>query len=85
MYKDWAWQGFLAVEKACRRENGFTLISNVRGGSGSGSGNIQESYFFSETLKYLYLIFAEDGPWHFNYEGKNEFVFSTEGHPLKVR
>lgn len=35
-------------------------------------------------LKYSYLIHAEDAEWQVNYEGKNEFVYNTEAHPMKV-
>jgi hypothetical protein len=48
-------------------------------------GDNQESYFFSETLKYLFLIFGDDGEWHFNYEGQNKWIYNTEGHPLRVQ
>ena len=39
-----------------------------------------ESFWTAETLKYLYLIFAEP-----NVTSLDEFVFNTEGHPLRWR
>ena len=38
-----------------------------------------DSYFLSETLKYLYLLFSP-GHWAIN----GSFVFTTEGHPLPI-
>lgn len=39
-----------------------------------------DSYFLSETIKYLYLLF-DDQHWL----RKNPYVFNTEGHPFPVR
>lgn len=41
-----------------------------------------ESFFLSETLKYLYLLFDDDNPLH--QPTHPEVVFTTEGHPLPV-
>ncbi|KAJ1471364.1 glycosyl hydrolase family 47-domain-containing protein, partial [Baffinella frigidus] len=38
-----------------------------------------DSYFLSETVKYLYLLFS---PGHWALSGR--YVFSTEGHPLRA-
>ena len=38
------------------------------------------SFFLSETLKYLYLLFDED-----NFVHREPFIFTTEGHPIPVR
>ncbi len=53
-------------------------------------GNNQENYFFSETLKYLWLIFnerKEGSEWHVNagFKGEDTWVYNTEGHPLCIR
>lgn len=37
-----------------------------------------QSFFFAETLKYLYLLFAPPGP-----VGLDTAVFTTEAHPLR--
>ncbi|KAI9223143.1 glycoside hydrolase [Blastocladiella britannica] len=39
----------------------------------------QESFFLSETLKYLYLLFDPDNEYN-----RPEYVFTTEAHPLPV-
>jgi hypothetical protein len=38
-----------------------------------------ESFFFAETLKYLYLIFAPEDTIDLS-----KFVFNTEAHPIKI-
>jgi ER degradation enhancer, mannosidase alpha-like 1 len=42
-----------------------------------------ESFFLSETIKYLYLTFDKEN--YLNNKGEHEFVFTTEGHfyPIK--
>jgi hypothetical protein len=43
-----------------------------------------ESFFLSETIKYLYLTFDKEN--FLNNEGEAEFIFTTEGHfyPIKI-
>ena len=41
----------------------------------------QESFFLSETVKYLYLLFDEDNPINTN---DMKYVFTTEGHVLPL-
>jgi hypothetical protein len=38
-----------------------------------------ESFFFAETLKYAYLIFAPESALDLK-----KIVFTTEAHPLKI-
>jgi mannosyl-oligosaccharide alpha-1,2-mannosidase len=91
-YRDWAWEAFLAINASTRMEHGFNYLRDVRR-LDSDTGNNQESYFFSETLKYLWLIFDEksekgdNDEWHVNagFNGEDMWVYNTEGHPLKVR
>ncbi|XP_061543664.1 ER degradation-enhancing alpha-mannosidase-like protein 1 [Phycodurus eques] len=40
-----------------------------------------ESFFLSETCKYLYLLFDEDNPLH---KLGNKYIFTTEGHVMPV-
>ena len=42
--------------------------------------DVTQSFFFAETLKYFYLIFADADVVHLD-----EWVFNTEAHPLRVR
>ena len=45
---------------------------------GGGKVDEQDSFWVAETLKYLYLIFADE-----NIISLDEWVLTTEGHPLK--
>jgi hypothetical protein len=47
-------------------------------GQWSNWNDHQETFFLSETLKYLFLIFSEDDVLPLD-----EYVFNTEAHPLK--
>ena len=38
-----------------------------------------QSFFFAETLKYLYLIFSDSETISLQ-----DYVFTTEGHPLAI-
>lgn len=58
-YQDWAWEAFIAIVSHTKTRNGFSPISNVNRVGGGWKGAKQESFLFSELLKYMYLIFAE--------------------------
>lgn len=80
-----AWEAFEALNRTCRVENGFVGIRNVMSETGGGHYTKMESFWLAETLKYLYLIFAEDAEWQVQADGGNGFVFNTEAHLLRVR
>ncbi|EAY12356.1 Glycosyl hydrolase family 47 protein [Trichomonas vaginalis G3] len=75
-YREYNWEFFKKINTTCRMENGFSPISDVDGNY-SYIGNM-ESYFFSETLKYLFLTFSDS-----SYMPMTEWIFNTEGHPFK--
>lgn len=84
-YRDWAWAAWKAVDRATRVWNGFSGFWNVDATYGRvDHSNAQDSYFFAETLKYLYLIFNEKRERDVDSQGRNTWVFNTEGHPLRV-
>ena len=69
-------QTFLdSLVKYCRTEDGFAALKDVRG---KQKDDAMESFFFAETLKYLYLLFAPPATLDFD-----SIVFNTEAHPLK--
>jgi mannosyl-oligosaccharide alpha-1,2-mannosidase len=85
-YRDWAWDAWLAIDKHTRVDHGFNYLRDVNAPIGKFLyGDNQESYFFSETLKYLFLIFSDDAEWHVNDKGQNLWVYNTEGHPFRIR
>jgi mannosyl-oligosaccharide alpha-1,2-mannosidase len=44
------------------------------------SDDVSQSWFFAETLKYLYLLFSPDSTLSLS-----EWVLNTEAHPLRVQ
>jgi ER degradation enhancer, mannosidase alpha-like 2 len=63
------------LKKHCRVEGGFSELKSVVTMEPSDR---MESYFFAETLKYLYLIFAPAATLDFAH-----VTFNTEAHPLR--
>jgi mannosyl-oligosaccharide alpha-1,2-mannosidase len=58
MYRDWAWDAFVAINATCRTGSGFSGINDVNVAGGGGFDDFQESFFFAEVMKYSYLIHA---------------------------
>ncbi|KAJ3064182.1 hypothetical protein HDU98_000117 [Podochytrium sp. JEL0797] len=79
MYRERAWTIVQALERHCRNEAGYHGLMNANSES-PGTIDRQESFFLAETLKYLYLIFADDDTVPLE-----QYVFNTEAHPLSVR
>ena len=61
--------------KYCRTDDGFAALADVRS---KKKADAMESYFFAETLKYLYLLFAPPSTLDFN-----SVIFNTEAHPMQ--
>lgn len=90
MYREWGWNIFLALEKYCKLDLGYAGLGDVNMPFGFMLDK-QESFFLSETLKYLWLLFQD--PSHLLLAGiddKNKtnkgpfYVFNTEAHPIKM-
>ncbi len=64
-----------SLVKWCRTPDAYAALSDVRT---KQQKDEMESFFFAETLKYLYLLYAtrDTVDWQ-------KFVFNTEAHPLK--
>ncbi|THY76063.1 glycoside hydrolase family 47 protein [Aureobasidium pullulans] len=84
-YQEWSWRAFQAINATCRIGSGYSAITNVNVADGGAFTNFQESFMFAETFKYAWLAQAEDSKVHVGQGEKQEWVFSTEGHPFKVR
>lgn len=78
-YQDWGWKIFQGIEKYCKVSGGYTTISNVRNPLDTRPKDKMESFFLGETLKYLYLLFADRHEFPLD-----QWVFNTEAHPLPV-
>jgi mannosidase alpha-like ER degradation enhancer 2 len=61
--------------KYCRTDEGYAALADVRSKQKRDS---MESFFFAETLKYLYLLFAPESTLDFD-----SVIFNTEAHPMK--
>lgn len=65
---------FDALVKWCRTDQGYAALKDVRTKEKKDS---MESFFFAETLKYLYLLFAPESTIDFD-----SVIFNTEAHPM---
>ncbi len=73
------WEGSKMVDDIlvhCENEVGFASLKNVKTYE---KHNSMESFFFGETLKYAYLIFAPESALDFK-----KVVLTTEAHPFKI-
>jgi len=77
-YREWGWEVVQALERNCKVEGGYSGIKNVN--VRRSTDDVQQSFFLAETLKYLYLLFSEDGLLDLQ-----QWVFNTEAHPLPVK
>ena len=70
-------QTLIAIREFTKNSCGFSAIGNLLL---MNQDDRLDTFFFSETLKYLYLIFDED-----NFANKEPYLFTTEAHliPLK--
>ncbi|KAJ7691353.1 glycoside hydrolase [Mycena rosella] len=78
-YRGYAWAIFSAIEKHCRLPGGgYATVLDVDALPVTHLDK-QETFFLSETLKYLFLTFADDSVLNLH-----DVVFNTEAHPLPV-
>ncbi|GAA6028046.1 hypothetical protein JCM8097_001846 [Rhodosporidiobolus ruineniae] len=79
IYRTWGWEIFQAFVKHCRLpEGGFASIRDVDQVPVVYEDRM-ETFWISETLKYLYLLFSEP-----DLLPLDRYVFNTECHPLPV-
>jgi len=58
IYRDWAWNAFVAINSTCRVGSGFAELNDVNAPNGGGFNDFQDSFLFAEVMKYSYLIHA---------------------------
>ncbi|KAJ1976815.1 hypothetical protein H4R33_006352 [Dimargaris cristalligena] len=80
-YQEYGWVIFKAFEKHCKTPYAFSALRDVDGDMPieENWSNNMESFFMAETMKYLYLLFADPSTISLD-----EYVFNTEAHPLKL-
>ena len=66
---------FNAIVKYCRTDAAYAMLNDV---TTKEKSDRMESFFFAETLKYLYLLFAPQETLSLK-----DVVFTTEAHPLR--
>ncbi|KAF5010148.1 hypothetical protein FDECE_3694 [Fusarium decemcellulare] len=84
-WQDWAWEAFESLNRMSRVEGGYTGLRSVMKKADDDTRQFidkMESFWLAETLKYLYLIFAEDSDLHVRSDGQIKYVLNTEAHPL---
>ncbi|PAV80791.1 hypothetical protein WR25_03348 [Diploscapter pachys] len=79
IYQEWGWAAFEAIEKHAKVANGYSSVHSVKK-MPVGHRDLMESFFLAETLKYLYLLFADDQ----TILPLDKWVFNTEAHPLPI-
>ncbi|KAF7295445.1 alpha-1,2-Mannosidase [Mycena indigotica] len=78
-YRDHAWGIFQAIEQHAKLPGGgYATVLDVDTVP-ARLDDKQETFFLSETLKYLYLTFADESVLPLE-----DYVFNTEAHPLPV-
>jgi len=78
-YQDWGWQIFQGIEKYTRVGGGYTTISNVRNPIDTRPKDKMETFFLGETLKYLYLLFADK-----HEVDLDKWLLNTEAHFMPI-
>lgn len=68
-----------SLENHTRAECGYATLHNVIDKS---QEDRMESFFLSETCKYLYLLFDKDNPLN---RRPDQYLFTTEGHVIPLR
>lgn len=66
---------WMDILKHCRTEVAFTAVEDVRT---MKKRDYMATYFFAETLKYIYLTFSPPDLYNFI-----DYVFTTEAHPFR--
>ncbi len=74
-YRDMGKTFLDSLVRYCRTETGYAALSNVEKKTQKDE---MESFFFAETLKYLYLLYAPTETVDLS-----KVVFNTEAHPIR--
>lgn len=79
-WRDYGWAIFAAINRWCRIDSGgFSGLREVNV-KRPVRDNLMQSFWMAETLKYTYLLFADDSALDLS-----QWVFNTEAHPLRIR
>jgi len=79
IYREWGWEIFQSIERYCKLPVAYGKLKNVNH-INEEPQDMLESFFLSETLKYLYLLQDPDS----DLDLLSSVVFNTEAHPLRM-
>ncbi|KAH6711920.1 glycoside hydrolase [Leptodontidium sp. MPI-SDFR-AT-0119] len=89
IWRDWAWEAFLAINKTARVPGGFVNVDSDKldgwKPDETAEWTRQQQPALFGTLKYLYMVQKGDAPWQVKTGNGNKYVYNSEGHPLKVQ
>ncbi|KAM9973403.1 hypothetical protein ACTFIW_010490 [Dictyostelium discoideum] len=77
-FQEMAWKIFQAIVDVCKTEHGYVGLNDVS--NRWAYKDYQQSFFLSETLKYLYLTFQPSSAVPLD-----KYVFNTEAHPMEIQ
>lgn len=75
---DTAWHMFMAINKMTSTTLANSAVNDVTTPGKPSASDSMESFWLGETLKYFYLLFAEE-----QLVSLDEWVFNTEAHPFR--
>lgn len=75
---DKAWHMFMAIDKMTSTTLANSAVNDVTTPGKPSASDSMESFWLGETLKYFYLMFAEE-----QLVSLDEWVFNTEAHPFR--
>ena len=78
IYRVWGYKVMESLNKYCRTTYGYGALKDVRQ-TDKPPEDSMESFFFAETLKYLYLLQNPE-----RVVDLKQWVFNTEAHPLRI-
>ena len=78
IYRVWGYKVMESLNKYCRTTYGYGALKDVRLTNKEPEDSM-ESFFFAETLKYLYLLQNPE-----KVIDLKKWVFNTEAHPLRI-
>ncbi|KAL0094586.1 glycoside hydrolase family 47 protein [Phycomyces blakesleeanus] len=79
-YEIKAWNIFNALHVYSHSSSGFSGVQDIDSSYPTWDDR-QESFFFAETFKYLYLFYDDDAAESVSFD---QWVFNTEAHPFRI-
>lgn len=76
-FRDIAWEMWKSIKNASETEKAFAAVHDVTSVK-SRKGDSMESFWLAETLKYFWLVFADEDVLNLD-----EWVLNTEAHPFR--